>query len=158
MWHQVTCSNLNTVELSPVKNGSYYRELRESNVSWGLCIPFPLQVLFLGGLTHLATSGLLSWWVFISLSAVLAQWVSTGTNLRHEWNLTGLSASLISVAFKFLISSTHRSLFSSFNQIDSIENIHFWHIIHCNLKPDNILIGLGKSGNIIHLVDFGLAR
>jgi serine/threonine protein kinase len=43
-------------------------------------------------------------------------------------------------------------------QIDRIEYIHSQHVIHCDLKPDNILIGLGKSKNTIHLIDFGLAK
>lgn len=39
-----------------------------------------------------------------------------------------------------------------------IEFIHKKNYIHRDIKPDNFLMGLGKQGNLVYLIDFGLAR
>lgn len=39
-----------------------------------------------------------------------------------------------------------------------IEFIHKHNFIHRDIKPDNFLMGLGKKGNIVYLIDFGLAK
>lgn len=39
-----------------------------------------------------------------------------------------------------------------------IEFIHKQNYIHRDIKPDNFLMGLGKQGNIVYLIDFGLAK
>lgn len=39
-----------------------------------------------------------------------------------------------------------------------IEFIHKQHYIHRDIKPDNFLMGLGKQGNLVYLIDFGLAK
>ena len=38
-----------------------------------------------------------------------------------------------------------------------LEHIHSHNYIHCDLKPENMLLGIDGS-NILHLVDFGLAK
>ncbi len=30
--------------------------------------------------------------------------------------------------------------------------------IHRDMKPENIMIGMGKKSNIVHLIDFGLVK
>lgn len=42
--------------------------------------------------------------------------------------------------------------------ISRIEYIHSKHFIHRDVKPDNFLMGLGKKGNLVYIIDFGLAK
>lgn len=42
--------------------------------------------------------------------------------------------------------------------ISRIEYIHSKNFIHRDVKPDNFLMGLGKKGNLIYVIDFGLAK
>ncbi|KAH8805229.1 casein kinase I [Xylogone sp. PMI_703] len=39
-----------------------------------------------------------------------------------------------------------------------IQHIHANCFLHCDIKPENFLIGIGRQGNIVHAVDFGLAK
>ena len=41
--------------------------------------------------------------------------------------------------------------------IARIEDIHTMNYIHCDLKPQNMLMGLGDSADIVRIIDFGLA-
>lgn len=43
-------------------------------------------------------------------------------------------------------------------QITRLEKLHEKGFVHCDLKPDNILIGLKSEENMIYLIDFGLAH
>ena len=36
---------------------------------------------------------------------------------------------------------------------DTIEYIHSRNFIHCNIKPDNFLMGIGKRGNQVDVID-----
>ena len=56
-----------------------------------------------------------------------------------------------------LISDLMESLSLLF-QISRIEYIHSKNFIHRDVKPDNFLMGLGKKGNLVYLIDFGLAK
>lgn len=41
--------------------------------------------------------------------------------------------------------------------LERLEYVHSKSFIHKDVKPENFLIGLGKSSNVIHIIDFGLA-
>ncbi|ODN04369.1 Casein kinase I isoform epsilon [Orchesella cincta] len=42
--------------------------------------------------------------------------------------------------------------------VSRIESIHMRSFIHRDIKPDNFLMGLGKKGNLVYIIDFGLAK
>lgn len=54
----------------------------------------------------------------------------------------------------FILTFLRLSLF----QISRIEYIHSKNFIHRDVKPDNFLMGLGKKGNLVYIIDFGLAK
>ncbi|VUZ38951.1 unnamed protein product [Hymenolepis diminuta] len=39
-----------------------------------------------------------------------------------------------------------------------IEYMHSPNFIHRDIKPENFLMGLGKRGNVVYFIDFGLAK
>ncbi|KFY24256.1 hypothetical protein V491_02223 [Pseudogymnoascus sp. VKM F-3775] len=42
--------------------------------------------------------------------------------------------------------------------ISRIAYIHSKSVIHRDIKPDNFLMGIGKRGNLVNIIDFGLAK
>src|SRR5690606_11531942 len=45
-----------------------------------------------------------------------------------------------------------------YKQISRIEYIHSKNFVHRDIKPDNFLMGTGKKGHHVYLIDFGLAK
>ncbi|CAF0904397.1 unnamed protein product [Adineta steineri] len=42
--------------------------------------------------------------------------------------------------------------------ISRIEYVHTCHLIHRDIKPDNFLMGIKSTGNIVYIIDFGLSK
>ena len=42
--------------------------------------------------------------------------------------------------------------------ISRVEFIHSRNYVHRDLKPDNLLMGIGKRGNLVNIIDYGLAK
>eukprot|EP00483_Globobulimina_turgida_P008790 UN08808 len=42
--------------------------------------------------------------------------------------------------------------------LSRIESVHKYEFIHRDIKPDNFLIGLQSTFNLIHIIDFGLSQ
>jgi len=42
--------------------------------------------------------------------------------------------------------------------VSRIDFIHSKNFIHRDIKPDNFLMGLGRKGNLVYIIDFGLAK
>jgi len=42
--------------------------------------------------------------------------------------------------------------------INLMEGLHKTNFVHRDVKPDNFLVGYGDRSNLVHLIDFGLAK
>ena len=50
-------------------------------------------------------------------------------------------------------------MFSLYQQmLDRLAFVHSKHFIHRDIKPDNFLLGSGSKGNMVYMIDFGLAK
>jgi casein kinase 1 len=56
---------------------------------------------------------------------------------------------------KFSLKTT---LMLFYQLLERLEHMHKLQVIHRDLKPDNIMMGLGDASNTVHLIDFGLTR
>ena len=45
-----------------------------------------------------------------------------------------------------------------YSLLERIEHMHNKGFIHRDIKPDNIMMGLGAESSTVHLIDFGLSR
>lgn len=41
--------------------------------------------------------------------------------------------------------------------IRRVEHLHLKELVHRDIKPENFLMGLGRCGNMIYMIDFGLS-
>ncbi|KAH9012867.1 kinase-like protein [Lactarius pseudohatsudake] len=61
----------------------------------------------------------------------------------------------VSRHFKFTV---HTVLLLADQLVCHLKYIHSRNFIHCDLKPSNIVIGLGTQANMVYLIDFGLSK
>lgn len=54
--------------------------------------------------------------------------------------------------------SLKTTLMVFYQLLERLEWMHANNYIHRDLKPDNIMLGLGDASNTIHMIDFGLTR
>lgn len=43
-------------------------------------------------------------------------------------------------------------------QISRLEHVHSKSFVHRDLKAENFVMGIGRRGNLVYLIDFGLAK
>jgi serine/threonine protein kinase len=43
-------------------------------------------------------------------------------------------------------------------QLRRLQYVHSRNFVHCDLKPGNIVIGVGDQTNLVYLIDFGLSK
>lgn len=54
---------------------------------------------------------------------------------------------------------SHKTCLMLFMQIlERLEFMHHKGIIHRDIKPDNIMMGIMEGSNTVHMIDFGLTR
>ena len=54
--------------------------------------------------------------------------------------------------------SLKTSLMIFYQMLERIEYLHEMNYMHRDIKPDNILMGLGRNSNTVYMIDFGLIR
>ncbi|KAL2186167.1 kinase-like protein [Thermothelomyces heterothallicus CBS 203.75] len=69
-----------------------------------------------------------------------------GPSLEHLFNYCGRKFSLKTI------------LLIADQAISRIQYIHSKGFLHRDIKPDNFLMGIGKQGNTLYTIDFGLAK
>ncbi|KAI9011906.1 kinase-like domain-containing protein [Phycomyces nitens] len=86
------------------------------------------------------------------------QWF--GTELNYNAMVIDLLGPSLEDLFNFCNRkfSLKTSLLLADQMISRIEYIHRKGFIHRDIKPDNFLMGIGKRGNQVNIIDFGLAK
>jgi len=69
-----------------------------------------------------------------------------GPSLEDLFNLCGKKFSL------------KTSLMLFYQLLQRLEYMHNKNYIHRDIKPDNLMMGLGDASNTVHMIDFGLSR
>jgi casein kinase I family protein HRR25 len=85
------------------------------------------------------------------------QWSSISSVHRSKTSSTFAVANSPSKQSCFLLINLYYPSIS-LTQISRIEYIHAKSFIHRDIKPDNFLMGIGKRGNQVNVIDFGLAK
>lgn len=106
----------------------------------------------------------------LHLEAKLLQQLSSGVGIpkvRYSGNDRGFNVmvmDLLGPSLEDLFNFCNRKftlktvLLLAEQMLARIKFIHEQNYIHRDVKPDNFLMGLGKQGNLVYLIDFGLAK
>lgn len=106
----------------------------------------------------------------LHLEAKLLQQLSSGVGIpkvRYSGNERGFNVmvmDLLGPSLEDLFNFCNRKftlktvLLLAEQMLARIKFIHEQNYIHRDIKPDNFLMGLGKQGNLVYLIDFGLAK
>ena len=95
--------------------------------------------------------------IHVALIATSRVSLITCTSFQPPYEGTGCFSNLLHVyhAVPYLTGMPYKLVHP---QINRIEYIHSKNFIHRDVKPDNFLMGLGKKGNLVYIIDFGLAK
>jgi len=69
-----------------------------------------------------------------------------GPSIEDLFNLCGKRFSLKTTLMVF------------YQLLERLQFMHERNVIHRDIKPDNIMMGIGDTSNIVHMIDFGLTR
>jgi serine/threonine protein kinase len=79
---------------------------------------------------------------------------------RHRYQFT--RRTVLTIAIQLVSNSTLKhDLWTNRSchvQLQRLQFIHSRNLIHCDLKPSNIMIGVGVQADVVHLIDFGLSK
>lgn len=97
-------------------------------------------------------------YVLLTSNIPKIHWYGSDENYNYLV-LDNLGMSLDTLFMKHQFSFSLKTIIMlAIDLITLIENLHNNHILHRDLKPDNILIGNTGKENILYLVDFGLSK
>jgi serine/threonine protein kinase len=57
----------------------------------------------------------------------------------------------------YVLSLNNRVSYLQF-QLCHLKHVHSRNYIHCDLKPSNIVMGIGMESAMVYLIDFGLSK